>query len=308
MIPVSTVDGKKFSFRSPSSATSAPCSIARSSWSWRRSAAVSTTAAPSRSPRRRIAGLDRRHLLRELREEVVVELVGDDEPLGRVAGLAGVVEAGVGRRLDGLVEVAAEQDERVGPAHLEHDLLQVAAGDLGDGRAGPLGAGHRDPAHPRVGDRLGDLLVGGEDRLIGPGGDPRVLVHLLDRRGRLGALRRRLEQDRVADDQVRAGEAGHLVVGEVPGHDPDQRAHRAPPDHRCAVAGEQIDRLVREELLGPLGVVAVDVAAEIDLAEGLPVGLPISRTAISASSSRRSEWSSPTFWISAARSATVLAR
>ena len=43
--------------------------------------------------------------------------------------------------------VGAEQDERVGAAELEHDLLQVAAGDLGDGGAGALGAGHaRRPA------------------------------------------------------------------------------------------------------------------------------------------------------------------
>ena len=40
------------------------------------------------------------------------------------------------RRIDGGVEiVGAEQDERVRAAQLENDLLQVAPGDLGDGRA-----------------------------------------------------------------------------------------------------------------------------------------------------------------------------
>ena len=58
-----------------------------------------------------------------------------------------------------------QQDERVGAAELEHDLLQVPAGDLGDGGAGALGAGHRDALDARVGDRVGDLLVRREDGL-----------------------------------------------------------------------------------------------------------------------------------------------
>jgi hypothetical protein len=50
------------------------------------------------------------------------------------------------RVLDRLVEVVgAEDDERVGAAHLEHDLLQIPAGDLGDGGAGALGAGDGTP-------------------------------------------------------------------------------------------------------------------------------------------------------------------
>ena len=50
--------------------------------------------------------------------------------------------------------VGAEHDERVGAAELEHDLLQVAPGDLGDGGAGALGAGERHAPHARVGDDL----------------------------------------------------------------------------------------------------------------------------------------------------------
>src|SRR5919201_958875 len=53
----------------------------------------------------RIPGLHLLHLLRELREEVVVELVDDDEPLRGVTRLARVVEARLHRGVDDLVEV-----------------------------------------------------------------------------------------------------------------------------------------------------------------------------------------------------------
>ena len=92
---------------------------------------------------------------------------------------------------------------------------------------------------------------------------------LLHRRGRLRALRRVLEQDRVADHQVRAREARHLVVGEVPRHDPEQDAERAAADERRAVAVEQLDRLVGQQLRRVVGVVLVDRGAEVDLAERL---------------------------------------
>ena len=92
---------------------------------------------------------------------------------------------------------------------------------------------------------------------------------LLHRRGRLRALRRVLEQDRVAGRQVRAGEARHLVVGVVPRHDPEEQADRAPADERRALALEQVDRLVGQQLHRVVGVVLVDRGAEVDLAEGL---------------------------------------
>ena len=209
--------------------------------------------------------------------------------------------------VDRLVEVVgAEQDERVRAAELEHDLLQVAAGDLGDGGAGALGAGDRDAVHARVGDHPLDLLVGRVDVLVGALGEAGVVEDLLHRLGRFRALRRVLEQDRVADHQVRAGEAGHLVVGEVPGHDPEQDAEGAAADERRALAAEQLDRLVghqaprrcrrRSRRSSP---------AKSTSPSACSIGLPISRTMISASSWRRSVWSSPTLRTSAARSATV---
>ena len=65
------------------------------------------------------------------------------------------------------------------------------------------------------------------------------------------------------------GEPGHLVVRVVPRHDAQQHADRTAPDQRGALAVEQLDRLVGEELLGVVGVVLVDRRAEVDLALGL---------------------------------------
>jgi hypothetical protein len=70
---------------------------------------------------------------------------------------------------------------------------------------------------------------------------------------------RRLQQDGVAEDEVRAREPSHLVVGEVPRHDPEQRTNRGTPDQGGAVAVHQLDRLVLEKVLRVVGVVAVDV-------------------------------------------------
>src|SRR5690606_28495890 len=96
----------------------------------------------------------------ELLQERVVQLVRDDEPLGRVAGLPGVVQARVDGRTHGRVEVVrGQEDERVRTAQLEGDLLEVAARDLGDGGTGALGSGDGDALHPRVGDDVRRLLV-----------------------------------------------------------------------------------------------------------------------------------------------------
>ena len=197
-----------------------------------------------------------------------------DHPLGGVAGLAAVLQPPAHRGLDRAVQVVgAEQDERVGPAELEHDLLQVAAGHLGHGRTGALRAGQRHRLDARVGDDVGGLVVGGVDVDVGAVGEAGVTEDLLERLCRLGALRGVLEHDGVADDQVGAGEPGDLVVGVVPRHDPEQRPERAAPHHRGALALEELDRLLGHEPLGVVGVVLVDGGAEVDLAERVLVGL-----------------------------------
>ena len=82
-----------------------------------------------------------------------------------------------------------------------------------------------------------------------------------------------LEQHRVPDEQVGSGETGDLVIRVVPGHDPQQRADGGATDHGRTLTVEQLDRLVGEELLGAVGVEAVDRGGELDLADAVPVGL-----------------------------------
>ena len=112
-------------------------------------------------------------------------------------------------------------------------------------------------------------VVRGVDVDVGARREAGVEEDALDGGGRLGALLGVLQEDRVADDEVRSGEAGDLVVREVPRHDAEEHAQRRAADERRAVAGEQRDRLVLEEVGRVVGVVAVDVAGEVDLAEGL---------------------------------------
>ena len=188
-----------------------------------------------------------------------------------VARLARVVDPRGDGVLDRLVEVVgAEDDERVGAAELEHDLLQIPAGDLGDGGAGALGAGDGDAADARIGDHPLDLLVRGVDVHVRAVGEAGVEEHLRHRLGRLRALGRVLQQDRVADDQVRPREAGDLVVGEVPRHDPQQDAERAAADDGRPLTTEELDRLVRHQRFRIVGVELVDRRAEVDLAARLP--------------------------------------
>src|SRR5207342_761868 len=145
---------------------------------------------------------------RELLEERLVELVDHDEPLRAVARLARVVDPRGDSVLDRLVEVVStEDDEGVGAAELENDLLQMSASDLRDGGAGALGAGDGYAADARIGDYPLDLLVRGVDVHVCAVGEASIAEHLRHRLSRLRALGRVLQQKRVADDQVRRREA-----------------------------------------------------------------------------------------------------
>ena len=197
-----------------------------------------------------------------------MELVGDEEALGAVAGLSVVVQARIDGGLHRRVEVVGrQQDERVGAAQLQNDLLEVAPRDLGDGGSRALAAGHRDAVHTPIGDDLGGLIVGQTDIDVRADGEARIGVDLGDRGGRLGALRRMLEQDGVADRQVRRREARDLVVREVPRHDAQKHAQRRAADHRGALP-EDVDGPVAGDLVDVIGVELRDVGGEVDLTLG----------------------------------------
>jgi hypothetical protein len=78
-----------------------------------------------------------------------------------------------------------------------------------------------------------------------------------------------LEHDGVAQGQVGAGEPGHLILREVPRHDAQDHPDRTAHDDGAALTGEQVDRLVGQELLGVVGVELVNGGTEVDLSECL---------------------------------------
>src|SRR2546422_8491012 len=90
-------------------------------------------------------------------EKPVEDGLHHDEPLGGDAALAAVQEPRLGRRASGLVEVRVrEHDEGIAPAELEHRLLEVPAGLLGDLAPGAVRARERDGADPGIGDDRSD--------------------------------------------------------------------------------------------------------------------------------------------------------
>ena len=81
-----------------------------------------------------------------------------------------------------------------------------------------------------------------------------------------------LEEDRVAHREVRGCETRHLVVGEVPRHDPQEHPQRRAADNGGALA-QDVDRLVARDPLGVVGVVLRDVGGEVHLPQGRGQGL-----------------------------------
>ena len=201
----------------------------------------------------------------------VVEVLEHDEALWGVAGLAGVVHADGQELVEHPVEVLVVDDqEGVVAAELEHGLLVVLAGGLGHGGAGALGTGQGDALDAGVGDEVVHLGAGGVDVDVGVLRQARFFKQVLASLGGQRADGGVLEHDRVSQQQVRGSEAGDLVVGEVPGHDAQQRPQRFLA-HEGAVDALGGQLLVGEQLVGVLGVPAVDVGDDADLGLG-PAG------------------------------------
>ena len=82
-----------------------------------------------------------------------------------------------------------------------------------------------------------------------------------------------LEDDCVAQQQVRRRKTGDLVVGEVPRHDAQKRAQWfLADDGQLGTLGGQV--FIGEELVGVLGVPAVDIGNDVDFRLGPPSQLP----------------------------------
>ncbi len=215
--------------------------------------------------------------------EAVVDLVGDEHPLGRDAQLAGVGEARAHRPLRGAVEVGvAEHQDRVLPAELERAADQPVGALLrdrlaGGGRAGEADVvGAADDLRAELASGTGHHLpqVPGEAGLLEQlhahqRGEHRLRVGLVhhgvagEQRGQTVAQRQR---ERVVprrdDPDDTLGDAVDLDPGET-GHDTgDPLGVQVPVSGAAVVARGQRDvqRLVVRVLAGLAGLPADHVA------------------------------------------------
>ena len=106
------------------------------------------------------------------------------------------------------------------------------------------------------------LLVRDQQVGIGTRWRARVEQQLLEGNGALRHATGVFDDQRVAGHQLRPGHAGELVVGEIPGLNAKQHAHRAAFHMRLPDLGVQLGR--RQKGLGVFGVVGQDVGAELD--------------------------------------------
>ena len=228
-----------------------------------------------RIPRRRIR---RDRSLREARElgcELVVDVLHDDHPLRRVARLAVVAHPRLEERLRRLLHIRGVKEHvRIRTAHLQDDLLEVLARLRSDRGTGTLRTGHRHTmVLRRRQDDVRHLLIRRVDVDVRIRRHTRLMEDLLHQSRGLRVLRRVLEQNRVAQRQVRSRKTRHLVVREVPRHDAQQRTDRLATHERFFVLAGAAQLLISHELLGVVREVAVDQLAQLDLALRLRDGL-----------------------------------
>jgi hypothetical protein len=193
---------------------------------------------------------------------------GDQHPVDRVAGLAGVDVALDADHLGHHVEVGVrEHDQRAVAAELQGQGLEARRGPGGDALGHGPRAGEGHLVHQRVGaEGLAQArAVPGQTAhhprrqagplgqiAQGPGGQGRLLGRL-DHHGAAGGQRRGQLPDHQRHREVPGGDGGH--------HAHRVRAHPAPRGQRAAgelggpeargLAGEVLDHLDRPGHLGP---------------------------------------------------------
>ena len=103
-------------------------------------------------------------------------------------------------------------------------------------------------------------------------GDSGSAEDLLDQQRRPPADVGVFEHDRIAQHQVRGCEPGHLIVGEVPRHHPEQGTDRQRFDP-SSTGNRRRDLIVRGQSGSVDAVVIDDVGGELDLVNGLGIRL-----------------------------------
>ncbi len=194
----------------------------------------------------------------ELLEERVGDLLDHDEALRGATGLPGVVHPSPDGPLHGVFEICVlEHDERVATAELHRGRLEVLAGPGRDAPAGRHAAGEGHTLYPRILDEVVGLLVRDQKIGVEAGGCAGVDPQLLEGDGALRHDACVLHQQDIAGHQVRTGDPGKLVVGEVPGLHAEDHADRAALHVSFAERRMELHR--SQETLGVLGVVGEDV-------------------------------------------------
>gem|GEM_PF-4445429 len=192
--------------------------------------------------------------------KLVVDVLVDEEALGRDAALAVVDAARLDGMGDGFVEVGGgEDDEGVGAAEFEHGLLDEPSGLGGDGAAGGLGTGDGDGGNAAVGEEAFDLAGLDEEGLEAAAGEAGAADEGLDLESALGDIGGVLEQGDVAGHEGGSGEAEDMPEGEVPGHDGEDDADGVIADVALGVAGGDV--FGGEDARCVLGVVAAGGSA-----------------------------------------------
>jgi len=171
-------------------------------------------------------------VLRQRRDEVVVDPRTGDDSRGRGAVLSGVEVAGGGDGLDGGLQIrVVEDDDRRLATELEVDPLEITGGALGHLHAGPNRAGDRDHCRRLVlDDGTSGVAVAGHH--VERPGRKELGGDLRKQQGGLGRGVARLEDDGVSGGQRWSDlpDGHHHRV--VPGRDLPDHADRLATDPR----------------------------------------------------------------------------
>ncbi len=164
------------------------------------------------------------------------------------------------RGLHGAVEIGAgHHDEGIAAAQFEDGLLDPAAGLRGHRDAGRFAAGERGGLDARVVENAFHRRGADQQGLENVRGKAGAADDLFDGERALRHVGGVLEQAHVAGHERRRGEAEHLPEGKIPGHHGEHGADRLVADE--GAAGTGVDRLVGQQALAVLGVIAARQSA-----------------------------------------------
>jgi hypothetical protein len=155
----------------------------------------------------RIARFERRERRLEFRQESIGDSLGDDEPLGRTAGLPVVVHPSPDSPRDRVLEIGIiEDDECVAPTELHGGDLEILTGPGRDALAGGDAASQCDALDPGVVDDARRLIMRDEEIRVQASRSAGIGPELLERDRALRHDASVLHQQSVAGHQVRTGD------------------------------------------------------------------------------------------------------